>query len=49
MPPCGCTQSKGSAQHVYIDANGKQTIYPTAVQAKAAQIRAGGTGTVKPR
>lgn len=49
--PCGCGSkaktSTGQAQYVYTDSQGQEVLRGTEVQAKAAQIRAGGTGTVK--
>lgn len=45
--PCNCGK-KAATKFVYVAANGQSTTYPTEVQAKAAMIRAGGTGEVKP-
>jgi len=44
--PCNCGKKK-NVEYVYVAANGRQTTYPTEVQAKAEMIRAGGTGEVK--
>lgn len=50
---CGCTKSSPRSSvakaHVYVDSKGKETEYPSEIQARAAQVRAGGSGTVKPR
>lgn len=49
--PCGCTQSKNGqpSQWVYVPVNGQPSAPMSEVQAKAAKIRAGNTGTVRPR
>lgn len=44
--PCNCGK-KASTKFVYVAANGQSFTYDTEVQAKAAMIRAGGTGEVK--
>jgi hypothetical protein len=44
--PCNCGKKKNSS-FVYVSATGQQTTYNTEVEAKAAKIRAGGTGEVK--
>jgi hypothetical protein len=44
--PCNCGK-KATQKFVYVAADGKQVEYPTEIQAKAAQIRAGGGGFVK--
>jgi hypothetical protein len=45
--PCNCGK-KANTKFVYVDASGKTITYDTEVQAKAAMIRAGGKGEVKP-
>lgn len=46
MPPCGCNQSQPQ-QFVHTAPDGRQTIYHTETQARAAVIRMG--GSMKPR
>lgn len=46
---CNCGKKNGqSSQYVYISATGQRATYNTEVEARAAQIRAGGGGTVQP-
>lgn len=45
--PCNCGK-KASSKFVYVTDDGKKVVFPTEVQAKAAQIRAGGGGVVQP-
>lgn len=45
--PCNCGQKRGAATYVYVSATGQQTTYNTEVEAKAAKIRAGGSGEVR--
>lgn len=45
--PCNCGK-KAVTKFVYVAPNGAKTTYETEVQAKAAMIRAGGTGQVQP-
>lgn len=46
---CGCQGSKSTSNgYVYVDAQGRQTTYRTEVEAKAAKVRAGHAGDVKP-
>lgn len=47
--PCNCggAQSSSSVKHIYTDANGRQTIYNTNIEARAAQVRAGGGGSIR--
>lgn len=49
--PCGCTQNKNGqpTQWVHTLPDGRQQTFSSEVQAKAAKIRAGNTGTVTPR
>lgn len=44
---CGCGSKKSAVNHVFIDSNGTQRTYRTEIEARAAQIRAGGGGTIK--
>jgi len=48
--PCNCGKKARTlnSKHVYIDASGKQTVFNTEIEARAAKIKAGGTGEVKP-
>lgn len=45
--PCNCGKKRGTATYTYTSATGQTTTYNTEVEAKAAKIRAGGTGEVK--
>lgn len=45
---CNCGKKNGSTQFVYISPTGQQATYNTEVEARAAQIRAGGGGIVRP-
>lgn len=48
--PCNCGGAKSkSSQYVYTGSDGKAQTFGSEVEAKAAQIRAGGGGTVKPK
>jgi parvulin-like peptidyl-prolyl isomerase len=44
--PCGCNKRKQASKFAYVDEANVEHIYPTEVEAKAAQIRAGGGGKV---
>lgn len=46
--PCNCGKKKNGSKYTYVTASGVTTIYATEVEARAAQIRAGGGGTVRP-
>lgn len=46
---CNCTKITTTSEWVYQAPTGKVTIYANEVQAKAAMIRAGNVGTVRPR
>jgi hypothetical protein len=45
--PCNCGK-KAATKFVYVAPNGQSQTFDTEVQAKAAKIRAGGAGEVKP-
>lgn len=47
--PCGCqgNQNQAKKQWVYVDAKGQQRTFRTEIEARAAQVRAGGGGTIK--
>jgi hypothetical protein len=46
--PCNCMGANGEKKvYVYVDANGRQRSYTTELEAKAAKIRAGNTGSVR--
>lgn len=48
MAPCNCGGNKtSSVKHIYTDVNGRQTTYKTDIEARAAQIRAGGGGNIR--
>lgn len=44
---CGC-QGASNSGYVYVATDGAKTTYRTEMEAKAAKVRAGGVGTVKP-
>jgi hypothetical protein len=46
--PCNCGKKKVSGKWTFTSASGQTTTYATEIEAKAAQVRAGGGGTVKP-
>jgi len=46
--PCNCLGNKTKV-FIYVDAKGKETEHKTQVQARAAQIRAGGKGHIVER
>lgn len=39
---CNCTKKQGTQSYIYTDPKGRQTVYRTEVEARAAQIRQGG-------
>ena len=46
--PCNCgSKNTAKVDYVYTDGNGKQVSYRTEIEAKAAQIRAGGGGSIR--
>lgn len=45
--PCNCSKKKAT-KFVFIAPDGSSQTYTTEVQAKAAMIRSGGKGEVKP-
>ena len=45
--PCNCGK-KSNQKFVYVMTDGRQVEYPSEIQAKAAKIRAGNVGEVKP-
>lgn len=45
---CGCMGNKEKV-FIYVDAQGRETEHKTQVQARAAQIRAGGKGHITER
>lgn len=47
--PCNCGKKAQQAKSfVYTSASGKTTTYSSEIEARAAQVRAGGGGTIKP-
>jgi hypothetical protein len=45
---CNCAGQKTAAvKYVYTSPQGVQTSYPTQIEAKAAQVRAGGGGNIR--
>lgn len=44
--PCNCGSSK-KFNFIYTDTNGRQSTYDTEISAKAAQVRAGGGGSIR--
>lgn len=47
MPPCNCGKKSRSTTYVYTSKDGQKQKFATEVEAKAAQIRAGGGGVVQ--
>ena len=46
---CNCGGAAKQSKYIYTDPNGKQTIYTSEIQARAAQIRnSGGSYTAVP-
>lgn len=47
--PCNCGGGQANAKvtHIYTDSNGKQQSFKTDIEARAAQIRAGGGGSIR--
>lgn len=48
--PCNCgggAAKNASQKHIYTDANGRQQSFNTNIEARAAQIRAGGGGSIR--
>lgn len=45
---CNCGKARSNNGWLYVASNGTQTRYASEVEAKAAQVRAGGGGEVKP-
>ena len=47
---CGCGGAKAARQEwIYTDKDGKQHSYRSEIEAKAAQVRAKGLGSVRPK
>jgi len=44
---CNCMGSGEKKVYIYVDADGRQRSYSTELEAKAAKIRAGNTGSVR--
>jgi hypothetical protein len=45
---CNCAGSKTiSLKYIYTDSNGRQYTYSTDIEARAAQVRAGGGGSIR--
>jgi hypothetical protein len=44
--PCNCGSKNPAQKFLYTGPDGNQTVYTTEVQARAAQIRNGGKGTI---
>lgn len=44
---CNCTGNSVKKTYVYVDANGRARTYSTELEAKAAKIRSGNTGSVR--
>lgn len=47
--PCNCGGASANAKviHIYTDAKGRQQSFNTDIEARAAQIRAGGGGSIR--
>lgn len=44
---CNCGGAKAPMKYIYTDANGRQWTYDTEIEAKAAQVRAQGAGSIR--
>lgn len=44
---CNCGNKNSTQSWVYTDVNGVQRSYNTQIEAEAAKVRAGGTGSVR--
>lgn len=45
---CGCGQSRTAKfSYIYTDATGQQRSFNTDIEARAAQVRAGGGGSIR--
>lgn len=44
---CGCKDKNKNQNYIYTDDKGTEHVYVSNVAAKAAQIRGGGTGTIR--
>jgi hypothetical protein len=44
---CNCSKRATATKFVYVSADGKRTVHKSEIEAKAAQVRAGGGGTIK--
>lgn len=44
---CNCGGKAASMKYIYTDANGRQWTYDTEIEAKAAQVRASGAGSIR--
>ena len=49
MAPCNCegARTSSSVRHIYTNPQGRQTSYNTEIEARAAQVRAGGGGSIR--
>jgi hypothetical protein len=48
--PCGCSGNSAEPtkkEWTFVNAKGEQTTFRTEIEARAAQVRAGGSGTIK--
>lgn len=46
--PCNCGGNKNASKnYVYVDGNGRQWSYNTEIEARAAQVRGGGAGSIR--
>lgn len=45
--PCACGDKNQNVNYIYTNPRGEQTSYKTDVQARAAQLRAGGGGSIR--
>jgi hypothetical protein len=46
---CNCAgqQRAAAVKHIYTNPQGRQTSYNTEIEARAAQVRAGGGGSIR--
>lgn len=46
---CNCSKKASATQFIYVAPSGKKTVHKTEIEAKAAQVRAGGGGSITTR
>lgn len=44
---CNCAGNKVALKYIYTGPDGRQSTYNTEIEARAAQVRAGGAGSIR--